>query len=238
VQPLDRGTAAGLLLALTKVLHQDPEAVVVILAADQHVEKEWVLHAAIHQGVAIVRADSERVVLLGVSPEEVDDPDFGWIVPSRSHLPFGPAPVERFREKPDAATAASLRAQGALVNSFLLVAQASTLRSLFEEHVPDLAGPFSHWRGRWSNLLGLYERIPSRDLSKDVLEPSISSLWVVPVAPCGWSDLGTPERLARCLESHRVHASRTPSLPGPRRGFIAPLDLSRCLQSSRRLVAT
>jgi mannose-1-phosphate guanylyltransferase len=203
--------------------------VVVLMAADHHVERELLLRGSILEGVAIVRADPGRVVLLGVAPEEVEDSDFGWIVPNPNYLSFEPARVEGFHEKPDAAAAASLRARGALVSSFLLVARGVTLRRLFEQHLPDLAGPFARWRGRWGSLVRLYERIPSRDLSRDLLERSVDRLWVVPIPPCGWSDLGTPERVARCLESHRVPYSPAPTLLGPRPGFVAPLDLSRQL---------
>lgn len=229
VEPRDRGTAAGLLLALTKILRQDPEAVVMLLAADHHVEKEWVLHAALHQGVAIVRAAPERVVLLGIAAEEDSDPEFGWILPSRGYLPFGPAAVERFLEKPGAAEAASLRAQGGLHNSFQLVARASTLRDLFAERLPDTAEVFRRWRGGWQGLANLYARLPSHDLSREILEPSVGRLWVVPVPPCGWTDLGTPERVARCLRSNGKPSSPAPTLLPLRPGFVAPLDLSRCL---------
>jgi mannose-1-phosphate guanylyltransferase len=226
-QPRDRGTAAGVLLPVTRVLRHDPEAVVVLLPADHHVEREWILQTAIHQGVAIVRADPGRVVLLGVTPQEDDDSELGWIVPSRRYLPFGPAAVDRFRDKFGAAEAASLRAQGALVNTFLLVALASTLRALYEELLPNVAAPFRRWRGGWQGLKKLYELIPSHDLSKDLLEPAISRLWVVPVAPCGWTDLGTPERVARCLRSNGKPPSPAPALLQPRPGFVVPLDLSR-----------
>jgi len=43
-----------------------------------------------------------------------------------------------------------------------------------------------------------YARLQVSDLSPDVLDRSTDSLRVLPVPPCGWSDLGTPERLARC----------------------------------------
>jgi hypothetical protein len=38
------------------------------------------------------------------------------------------------------------------------------------------------------------------DLSRDVLQRSTAFLSVIRVPPCGWSDLGTPDRLHRFLE--------------------------------------
>src|SRR5262245_52434137 len=45
-QPLNRGTAVGLLLACVRLLGRDPEAVVTVLPADHHVEDEQTLRAA------------------------------------------------------------------------------------------------------------------------------------------------------------------------------------------------
>ena len=69
--------------------------------------------------------------------------------------------------------------------------------------LPDVLGAFrqlagSAQDGPASRLL--YERLPSIDLSKDVLERATRFLSVVRVPPCGWSDLGTPERLRQFLE--------------------------------------
>jgi mannose-1-phosphate guanylyltransferase len=200
LQPRDRGTAAGVLLPVTKILRHDPGAVVVLLPADHSVEREWVLQTAIHQGVAAVRADPARVALLGVAPQDSDDPDLGWILPAGRDIPFGPAAVELFQEKPGGADAASLRARGALVNSSLLAARASTLRALCEEHLPQVAGPFRRWNGGWRALHQLYRRIPSHDLCEDVLEPAARRLWVVPVGPCGWTDLGNRESGRPCRD--------------------------------------
>lgn len=231
-QPCDRGTAAGVLLPLTKILRQDAEAVVVLLPADHHVEDEWVLQTAIQQGMAIVRRAPERLVVLGMEPDEAHDSDFGWIVPERSPWDLGSARVERFHEKPDAAALPALRAQGALISSFVLVARASTLQAIAQRYLPDLVAAFARWHGGERGLAALYERIPTYDLSRDLLEPAVRDLWVVPVPPCGWKDLGTPERVARCLRSPNARTPRERALDWLRaEGFIAPLDLSRRLDA-------
>jgi mannose-1-phosphate guanylyltransferase len=238
VQPADRGTAAGVLLPLTPILRQDPEGIVVLLPADHHVGMEWVLQAAIDRALAAVRANPERVVFLGMTPEDAEDSDYGWIVPVPGHPEgsSGPAAVERFREKPDAAEAAALLARGGLVNSFVLVARASTLQALYAERLADLADWFRRWRGDEPALRRIYKQISSRDFSRDLIEPSADRLWVVPVPPCGWSDLGTPARVARCLESPGVEPARTPPTPlPPRPGFVPPVDLSRRLAPAHRV---
>src|SRR5262245_53150295 len=51
VQPENRGTAIGILLALLHVIERDPYAVVVLLPSDQHVENEAVMCVALERSV-------------------------------------------------------------------------------------------------------------------------------------------------------------------------------------------
>jgi hypothetical protein len=63
-----------------------------------------------------------------------------------------------------------------------------------------------------------YERLPHIDFSRDVLEVFSSSLRLMRVPACGWSDLGTPKRVAqtlRRLEPHELHTRRGSSSSGP-----------------------
>ena len=55
----------------------------------------------------------------------------------------------------------------------------------------------------WALVLdALYDALPTRDFSRDVLESMAERLAVVAVRPCGWTDIGTPDRLGRVFESH------------------------------------
>ena len=195
VQPEDRGTAAGILLPLAEVVSRAPEAVVTVVPADHHVEREEELREALELAATTVRRDRRPVALVGVTPEELD-PDLGWIVPRRA-AGRGALPVVRFREKPSPAEAATLLARGAVVNTFLFAARAASLWALCERLIPEVALPVGGARG--GCLRTAYRQIPSRDFSKMVLERSAASLSVVTAGSCGWSDLGTPERVARCL---------------------------------------
>jgi hypothetical protein len=58
----------------------------------------------------------------------------------------------------------------------------------------------------------LYEGLPHMDLSRDVLQRASRFLSVVRVPPCGWSDLGTPERLRQYLgrAPHDAARARAP----------------------------
>jgi mannose-1-phosphate guanylyltransferase len=208
VQPRNRGTAAGILLPLVSVLRRDPEAIVVVLPSDHHVEDEATLAKSMRRAVAAVTADPDRAVLLGITPEEVDT-QYGWILPRKGG---GGAvrPVERFVEKPGATVAAELLLAGALWNSFVFVASGRLLLHLFEETLPELLEPFLRElvvSPRAGALEELYERIPERDFSKELLQRVPERLDLVAVPPCGWSDLGTPERLGRFLDDRVVSRS-------------------------------
>ena len=195
VQPRNRGTAAGLLLAFLHVfLRRDPRARLLVLPSDHHVADEGALRRSLLQALRAPRDADNRVLLLGMAPTECD-PEYGWVLPAGA----GPiAAVARFVEKPDAETVRGLMQDGALVNSFMLVAQASALLRLYEEALPGILRAFLgclHGASGPGGVLGLYERIPNSDLSRDVLERTTHCLSVVRVPPCGWSDLGTPARI-------------------------------------------
>jgi mannose-1-phosphate guanylyltransferase len=205
-QPANRGTAAGVLLALLTVEARNRAASpVVFLPSDHYIEDEATLNGAIQDGVDAVRGAAE-VVLLGMTPSEHDQ-ECGWIVPGDGS-PI--ASVRQFVEKPPADQSAKLMLLGGLINSFVFVARSAAMLALFERALPDLTDAF---RTRVRPLVGvtglteLYERITPADLSRDVLQRMPSALGVVPVPPCGWSDLGTPARLQRFLGQTAVVAA-------------------------------
>lgn len=229
VQPRNRGTAAGILLPLRHVLRRDPGAVVAFLPSDHHVADEPTLCRTLDEAFDRA-ATSSSVILLGMAPRG-PEPDLGWIVPGRGLGDDGALrPVERFREKPTAAETATLVAAGALANSFLFVARAAVLLELFERQLPHLVELLPLARGG-RDLRATYERLPCHDFSRDILEQATPALRVLPVPPCGWSDLGTPLRLAECLARHPA-PSGDPARRQPRRGGAPPrgVRLDRALE--------
>jgi hypothetical protein len=80
-------------------------------------------------------------------------------------------------------------AAGGLWNSFVFVAAARTLLDLYGRAQPRLLWQFLfRVRDRAGNLSGLeslYERLPTRDFSRDVLQRVAARLAVLPVSACG-----------------------------------------------------
>ena len=197
-QPRNRGTAAGVLLPLVEILRRDAAALVAMFPADHHVRREEALAGAVQRSLELAAKQPANTVLVGVRPTHADG-DLGWILPSETGSVLDGARVAAFREKPPPAEAMRLMQGGGLVNTFILAAAARGLHELCERHLPEVAAALSAPRRR--PLHQLYDRLPTRDLSRDVLARAAESLRVVAAAPCGWSDLGTPQRVASCLSA-------------------------------------
>lgn len=209
VQPRNRGTAVGLLLGILHVMRRDHEARFLVLPSDHHVEDEAVLHAACASALAGLRCAADRMVLLGMTPRELDT-EYGWILCGRPHRE-GLREVVRFQEKPDATTAGRLRKRGAILNTFMFAATGPKLLTVYERTAPallrSLATAMRH--GGASTLRAAYDGLTAADFSRDVLEQSTEHLAAATVPSCGWSDLGTPDRLMAFLTGRPAEGRRS-----------------------------
>jgi len=205
VQPENRGTAHGILLPLLHIAAMDPDATVVLLPADHHVRDEAALAISLRHAAALAAAEPDGIFLLGVEPETPDG-ELGYIVPGETRG-TGSAHVVRFVEKPDSAQARALIGRGALWNVFIIAATVHGLLTLFGRRLPAAAAAMRaliqrNPRGVLDAAAAteLYRSLPSVDFSRDVLEGEEASLRVLPVPRCGWTDLGTPQRVAETLQ--------------------------------------
>ena len=82
----------------------------------------------------------------------------------------------------------------------------------------------------YSAVDALYRNLLPLDFSHDVAEGREGSLSVLRVPPCGWSDLGTPERVARALR-------RPGSLGAEHAAQSAPLSLAERLREREAAAA-
>jgi mannose-1-phosphate guanylyltransferase len=236
VQPGNRGTAAGILLPLMTVLERDDEARLAILPSDHFVALESVMAESLRLALGSLEENASGVTLLGITPD-APETGYGWIVPERTARLL--APVERFVEKPDAVRARELFATGALWNSFLFAAGADALLGLYRARLPDLLSEFQaafgRPPGRTTRLAELYARLESSDFSRDVLQGSAASLRLAIVSPCGWTDLGTPERVAQCLALLREDGVVQ---VGARGRLSGTFDLALAVRSKRAAMMT
>jgi mannose-1-phosphate guanylyltransferase len=205
VQPRNCGTANGVLFALFHILERDPLARIVFLPADHYVRDEASLAATMRKAATLLARDARRVLLIGIEPDDVD-PELGYILPGACDA-RGWRHVERFVEKPGAAAARELIEGGAMWNSFIFAAHAPTLLGLFRERVPqiveDMETAMAHDTS--AGKVGahaverFYERLPSVDFSRQIVQGAESRLALLAARACGWSDLGTPRRVLDAL---------------------------------------
>lgn len=225
-QPFNRGTAIGILLPLLQILHRDPEASLLVLPSDHFVCDEAVLADSLREAMDQVRHRPEQIVMLGISPEEAD-PELGYIV-SDSDGAEELRPVREFVEKPTAALAHALIARGGVWNSFIFAVQGKTLLRAFEQRCPELVTQMweivssPSFLTHPADLAELYERAPTLDFSRDILQRSPELLRVLTVPPCGWSDLGTPRRVSEALNRFPPRQARSRNT-----GHAAFLDLTQ-----------
>lgn len=205
-QPRNRGTGIGILYPLLQIASRDPEALLILLPADHYVRDELVLRQALRIAVQRVLQDPAMPVLLGMRPERID-PEQGYIVPGMPDE-RGNKIVRRLVEKPTVAAAGTLIEQGGLWNSLIVIATAQSLIDMFTLRFAPLVLEMQVIVSRllsgpgvagWPAVVDLYERLPNLDFSRDLLEDYDSRLRVIEVPHCGWSDLGTPHRVAEAL---------------------------------------
>jgi mannose-1-phosphate guanylyltransferase len=141
---------------------------------------------------------------MGAEPESPDT-ELGYILPAERLLDK-PAAIIGFTEKPSIHYARELLSLGALWNLFILVGSVGALLELFEEDYPDAVSQMnealgSEAAGNRESVGKLYEAMAPIDFSRDILEVQATRLQVVRVSHCGWTDLGTPQRVEATVRS-------------------------------------
>jgi mannose-1-phosphate guanylyltransferase len=208
VQPANKGTAVGILLPLLDIMQRDPDARIVLLPSDHFVREEHTLAASLRAAGRYASEHPDRILLLGMEPDEAD-PELGYILPATAHEEV--CRVTRFLEKPVVPVARELIATGGLWNIFIIASTARALLGLFTARYPGIVMKMQEVlrAGRHTQeisvaLRELYERLPTLDFSRHVLEGQESKLDVLRVPHCGWSDLGTPRRVVETLRRLQV----------------------------------
>lgn len=206
-QPVNRGTALAVLHAVLHILEQDRDPILVILPSDQEVDDDSLWRGTLQRACKAAADYPEELMIVGVEPQA--DPHFGWVLPGEASAD-GTHTVLKFIEKPSAAQASSLARQGAMCSAFVFAASARALLQMFALHASGLVWEFeqaTQSRGRSAaRMLRAYAALPAVDFSRDILERALGEVRVVPCPACGWTDLGTPERLERWLATRRVQS--------------------------------
>ncbi|MDP9082550.1 MAG: sugar phosphate nucleotidyltransferase [Pseudomonadota bacterium] len=229
VQPDNRGTAHGIMLALLHIERRAPSSVVVLLPADHFVTDEATMARSLRTAANLAADNDDLVYLLGAEPDHPDQ-ELGYIVPKAQRRDVATG-VARFAEKPDAQKAHALIKEGALWNTFILAGAVPALLNLFAEHFAQtLEAMREALAAAQSGLVEsaalelLYAGLESLDFSHDVLQCNEKMLQVLRVPSCGWTDLGTPKRVGETVRN--LALLQSPTAPGGSATRARYLDLS------------
>jgi mannose-1-phosphate guanylyltransferase len=199
-QPVNRGTAVGIIAALVQVIQADPDAVVGLFPCDHYYSDDELFRSTVAAATAAAEQFPQSPVIVGAEPEYAET-EYGWIEPGLavSHSEARPlCRVNRFWEKPASPQARTLLQNGCLWNTFVTVGSAATLLELLCSEVPDVV--LSVTRGLADkDLESTYARLPSVDFSRDILARQAKRLLVLRDSGSGWADLGSPDRVLGLL---------------------------------------
>lgn len=190
VEPRAASTAPALVWATAEAARRDPDALVLSLHADWYVARPDAFRTV--ASAALAAADAhDRLVTVGMVPDRAET-GYGYIV-AGAPLDGTAREVARFVEKPDAAAAAALLAEGALWNSGLFAWRAGRLLDEVRARTPELADALPALaRG---DVAAFFAAVRPVSIDVGVLERS-ARVAVVP-GDFGWDDVGTWEALAR-----------------------------------------
>lgn len=206
IEPRAASTGPALIWATMEAARRDPEASIVSMHADWTVRDAAAFVAT--AATALHTAERHRVlVTVGIVPSRPET-GFGYIMPGE-RLDGAARRVERFVEKPDAARALDLMADGALWNSGLFAWCAQDLRQEVLTHTEEI----SPWLSQLDagNVAGFFRDV--REVSIDVGVFERSQAVAVVAGDFAWDDIGTWEALARVRPRDRrgnvVHGAVT-----------------------------
>jgi mannose-1-phosphate guanylyltransferase len=188
-EPRAASTAPALAWATLHAAAADTQASLVSLHADWTVADGAGFRAAASQALDLAE-QQDVLVTVGATPDRPET-GYGWIIPGAA-LGSG-FRIARFQEKPDAATAAALLAQGALWNTGLFAWTARRFRAEVEAHTPELR-----------EALPLFDRGDAEAAFKALKPVSIdvgvferTQRGAAIAASFGWDDVGSWAALGR-----------------------------------------
>ena len=194
LEPMRRDSCAAIAAAAELAVKRDPEAVVLVLAADHAIPNLESFLDHVRRGEAGARAG--RIVTFGIKPTKPAT-GYGYIRPG-APLPglTGIDSIAAFVEKPDEETARRYVAEGCLWNSGNFLFRASVFLAELQRLAPDVAGPVHRAVEAASKDLDFIRLAAepfaeARSISVDYAVMEKSSVAAVVPSDFPWSDIGS-----------------------------------------------
>lgn len=238
IEPCGRNTAPCIGLAAIHLLKQDPDAVMLVTPSDHVIGTSEQFQQAVRDAVALIERRPETFVLFGVKPA-YPATGFGYIERGAAVTgsTAGVYEVQRFREKPDQATATEYLASGRFYwNCGIFVWRADAVLAAIRTFEPALYGRLEALQATLGtpaaedSLATEFPQMPSISVDYAVLERAEDVC--VLEAPFDWDDVGSWQAVAR-------HWSAD-SAGNATEGLVATVDTQNCVirTTDDHLVAT
>jgi mannose-1-phosphate guanylyltransferase len=202
-EPCKRDTAPCVGLAAAMVAKVDPEGTMVVMPSDHVITDHEKFQQAIKAGSVLIDQDPTRIVTFGIPPSYPAE-SFGYI--QRAGQIDGVAipafQVEKFREKPDRATAEEYVAAGTYYwNSGIFLWRASTILDALKKNVPEMHSHLAKIANAMDSdhfhetLEQEFTAINGTSIDYAVMEnyPNVVTI----EAPFPWDDVGSWQALSR-----------------------------------------
>lgn len=191
IEPEGRNTAPAVLAAAQMVAAGDPDGLLLVAPSDHVIPDVDAFTRAVQQGAVAARAG--RIVTFGITPTRAET-GYGYL--ELDGEGEGPQPLRRFVEKPDAARAAEMLAQGNyLWNAGIFLFSARSMIAAFEAYASEYLAPVAAAIDEASKDLGFlrlaagpWAGLPDNSIDYAVMEKA-PNLTVVRFSD-HWSDLG------------------------------------------------
>lgn len=202
-EPCRRDTAPCVGLAAAIIAAEDPDAILLVMPTDHVILDRKAFARAVAAGVGLIEADPMRVVTFGIPPTYPAE-SFGYVERGAAigEADSGAFQVERFREKPDAATAEMFVSSGRFLwNSGIFLWRADTILELLRRYQPDMAAHIDAigdavGTPRFDQVLNAqFEQIVGKSIDYAVMERHDNV--AVIEAPFDWDDVGSWQAIAR-----------------------------------------
>jgi mannose-1-phosphate guanylyltransferase/mannose-6-phosphate isomerase len=192
LEPMRRDSCAAIAAAARLALARDPDALVLVLAADHAMPDVPGFLAHVERAAAAARTG--RIVTFGIRPQRPAT-GYGYIRPGAPLAVAGVATINAFVEKPDAATAERYVAEGYLWNSGNFLFRAAVFLEELDRLAPEIGRPVAEAVVRASRDLDFLRLDPetfglavAKSVDYAVMEKT--DLAAVVPSDFAWSDVG------------------------------------------------
>lgn len=190
-EPAGKNTAQAIALAASKIMAEDPEAVMVILSSDHRINDETAFRNNIQYAIDTAKKENEWVIF-GIKPN-YPETGYGYIELGKDLDSDVLYEVETFKEKPDKKTAEYFfDTKRYLWNSGIFVAQVKTIWKSFEKYLPETFNAFCEIMNKpndYALLKKKYNNLEKISIDYAILE-KLKRVLVVK-ATFDWDDMGS-----------------------------------------------